>query len=90
MKKLFFSAVALVVFVNVSFANTIAIEEFSKELNTEKVAVGPHEDCVNLAADFLEELDPNNELSNVAAYWYYQGYYDACMLDKTKKTLSIN
>ncbi|MCZ8330613.1 MAG: hypothetical protein O9282_04805 [Flavobacterium sp.] len=66
MKKIFFSAVALVAFSSVSMANTIEIDE-------KIILDSPKTDfCSNVAADVLCELDPYDELTPTQANAVYQ------------------
>ena len=75
MKKLFFSAIALVAFSSVSMANTIEIEDIKE------VAIVANNEitCAKKAIAFLDILDHGNNLSSIDAFFYYRGYVDACM-----------
>ena len=74
MKKLLFSAIALVAFSGVSMANTIEEERTI--------------DCVQVAIAALDAADPNNTMTNVQAHNFYQAQYNAC--EKSKKSLSAS
>lgn len=87
MKKVIFSAIAMIAFVGSSMANGIAemgliIFDTEKSLITELAleVVGPQDEfCVNVAADVLCELDPFDELSDINAFNIYQVAYAICM-----------
>lgn len=77
MKKLFFSAVALIAFSSVSMANTITEDDSNiVELTPPK---DKHEFCVNVAADVLCEIDPYDLMTDVEAHDMYQIAYQICM-----------
>lgn len=80
MKKLFFSAVALVAFSSVSMGNTIVDKE------EEKVTVNV--DCIAVAIAALDAADPNNTWSSTRANSFYQGQLNACY--KSTKQLTAN
>lgn len=73
MKKLFFSAVALVAFSSVSMGNSMGIEE------TNIIETNNEVTCAKKAMAYLDLIDPNNELSSVDAAMFYRGYVDACV-----------
>ncbi|TDP61934.1 hypothetical protein [Flavobacterium dankookense] len=84
MKKLFFSAVALIAFSSVSMANNITIEEESisniNKIEQKRILDDPKTDfCSNIAADVLSSRDPDNKLSSVEAYRIYQISLNACL-----------
>jgi hypothetical protein len=85
MKKLFFSAVALVAFSSFSMANTI---EKGKEKEKEKEKVTVNVDCVAVAIAALDAADPNNTWSSTRANSFYQGQLNACY--KSTKQLTAN
>ncbi len=69
MKKLVFTALAVVAFSGVSFAGT-------KEV---KVEVAPPADCQTLAMDYIDEVyDRNHTHTNVENNIAYQGYLQGC------------
>ena len=76
MKKLLFSAIALVAFSSVSMGNTIEIEDPKIELS---VVNNDETTCAKKAIAFLTLIDPNDNLSAMDAFMYYRGYVDACL-----------
>ena len=83
MKKLFFSAVALVAFSSVSMGNTLEVSL------TDELSIQPREiDCVAVAIAALDAADPNNTMTQAQANAFYQAQYNDC--EKSKKSLSIN
>ena len=91
MKKLFFSALALVAFSSVSMANTIAIENDIKqtvieESNSQIVAVGSPSACVQYARGvILKAADEYNlDISREGQYFnimmeFYMAIYEDCL-----------
>jgi hypothetical protein len=77
MKKVIFSAVAMIAFVGSSIANTVAIEE-------EKVVA--QVDCVNVAIAALDAADPNNTMTQSQSDAFYQGQYNACIKSTNQLT----
>lgn len=77
MKKLFFSAVALVAFSSVSMANTIAVEEDKKMVETDCCVV--YDLAYNLAISEGASGSTADAAANIA--------YQNC--EKSKKKLSI-
>ncbi len=87
MKKLIFSAVALVAFSGVSIAKNIPEKQIKieNEIKTEK-KIGNKEnvddgaiECYKRASYFVDGMDPYNELSGVAANNMYQNFFNYCM-----------
>ena len=74
MKKLFFTAIALVAFSGVSMASNIEITDEN-----------PPVDCVAVAIAALDAADPNNQMTSLQAHNFYQGQYDACIKSTTTK-----
>jgi hypothetical protein len=79
MKKLFFSAVALVAFSSISFANTSTEEKPKGKELSEKKLVGDTETCYMRASYYLEIMDPYGCLPDTTANDVYQNYYLFCM-----------
>lgn len=76
MKKLFFSAVALVAFSGVSMANTIEVEQDFKE---EK---GDH--CQEFAMDFMAFYDDDEDISIVEYNQAFQDILNWCYSQNSK------
>ena len=77
MKKLFFSAVALIAFSSVSMANTIEIDE-------KKVMDDPKTDfCSNVAADVMISVDPGCNLPDATYNAMYQDALNLCLKNTT-------
>lgn len=68
MKKLVFTAFAVVAFSGVAMANTVEAKE-------EVVLVT---DCENWAMDFLDNWDSDNEASGVGAHDVYRELVEMC------------
>lgn len=81
-----FTAIALVAFSSASMANTIEVEDLSKENLDNKNAI-TQDTCLDFAIAELELLDPDNTLSPVDAHDYFQGMYDICTI--ARRTLGI-
>jgi hypothetical protein len=84
MKKLFFSAVALVAFSSVSMGNTIAVEEssYNNKEKEEKVLLF-NSKCMQYAADKAEAAEAQYGCMTSAQYNnYFWGQYNKC-LDKS-------
>jgi hypothetical protein len=81
MKKLFFTAIALVAFSVVSMAKT---GDSKTVIELPLIEI----DCIKVAIAALDAADPNNEMSPVQANTFYQAMYNAC--EKSKKGLSQN
>jgi len=69
MKKVIFSAIAMIAFVGSSMAADIA----EKEKEADKV------DCVKVAIAALDAADPNNTMTPKQSNAFYQGQYNACI-----------
>ena len=69
MKKVVFSAIAMIAFVGSSMGNTVEVKE-------EKIELG--ESCESKAMDFLNYIDPDNELDAVTAHNYYRSHLEGC------------
>jgi hypothetical protein len=80
MKKVMFTAIAMIAFVGSSMANTMVLEE---EKKTEPV------DCVAVATAVLDAADPNNTMTQKQAFDFYQGQYNAwlCSIHKYNKLI---
>ena len=79
MKKLLFSAIALVAFSSVSMGNTV-------ELEVTKVVDDPQTDfCSIVAADVMTSIDPGNNLSDVTYNQMYQSALNLCLKNTTQK-----
>lgn len=79
MKKLLFSAVALVAFSSVSMGNTIDIKETT-------VVDDPQTDfCSIVAADVMTSIDPGNNLSDATYNQMYQSALNLCLNNTTRK-----
>ena len=79
MQKMIFSAVALVAFSFAGMANEI------EEKKVETVVITT--DCFSSAIDYLNRIDPNNELSDLEGARIMNAYIAGC--EKAKK-LSAN
>jgi hypothetical protein len=74
MKKLLFSAVALVAFSSVSMANTIEVEDLRAR------------NCAQEADELIATIElEEGSLSDVEEDYYWYSYYSACMNESTKK-----
>lgn len=75
MKKLVFTALAVVAFSGAAMAKTGVVIETAVGcvLNVEDP-----DECQKFAMDFIEELDPNNEMSSIDANNAYQDLLDMC------------
>jgi hypothetical protein len=80
MKKMIFSAVALVAFSVSGMANEIEEEKVETVINTR--------DCFSEAIDFLNRIDPNNQLSDREGAKLMNAYIASC--EKGKKSISVN
>lgn len=77
MKKLFFSAIALVAFSGVSFGNTIDVEE-------QIIALG--RDCALEANQMIETIIlEEGELDQWEEDYYWYQYYSGCLNEIRKK-----
>ncbi|SHI75869.1 hypothetical protein [Flavobacterium terrae] len=79
-----FTAIALVAFAGTSMANTIEIPkiEVNIENTTKEVERQRHDDCIQVAADFLDYFaDPFYELTQEQSQMVYQAVYNNCMLN---------
>jgi hypothetical protein len=81
MKKLFFTAIALVAFSGISMASTV-------EVKVEKDMPVLNVDCVKVAIAALDAADPNNEMTQAQADKFFQGQLNACY--KSTKQLTAN
>jgi hypothetical protein len=70
MKKVMFSAVAIIVFVGSSMASDNAVEGKKKAQEV---------DCVAVAIAALDAADPNHTMTQAQADRFYQGQYTACI-----------
>jgi hypothetical protein len=78
MKKLVFTALAVVAFSGISMANTIADEEVKeKNEKTTIVLVADYWDCANLANNVYTELQ--EVISQEEAMQNADAYFDDCM-----------
>ncbi|WP_396142920.1 hypothetical protein [Flavobacterium sp.] len=85
MKKLMFTAIALVAFSSASMANTIADEEVvkdnsevKKEVTQQQIEALP-KNCALWAANMTCLMDPDNNLTDMGAFGMYQAFYETCM-----------
>lgn len=69
MKKLLFSAVALVAFSSVSMGNTMELE----------ATISNEDCCMYSAADQLEWMDADNSMTGAEANGLYQYLYNLCI-----------
>lgn len=74
MKKVIFSAIAMVAFVGTSMANT------SENLNLKLLVA--EKTCEEKAMDYADAMSG----SDVEVYWPYTAYLDACNASKKPKT----
>ena len=72
MKKLVFTALAVVAFSGVTRTNTAV----KSEINMLSLKI---KDCASETIDKMDCLDPDNELSSVQANTIYQVLYDNCV-----------
>lgn len=72
MKKLVFTAFAVVAFSGVAMANTADKSEFN--MLSLKI-----KDCASETIDKMDCLDPDNELSSMQTNAIYQVLYDKCV-----------
>jgi hypothetical protein len=68
MKKVFFSAIAMIAFVGNSMGNN--------EVKDTKFAI--EETCEERAMTFMTYMDSNNEMDQVEAHDYYRSFLEAC------------
>ena len=80
MQKMIFSVIALVAFSFAGMANEI------EEKKVETVVIT--RDCFAEAIDFLNRIDPNNQLSDQEGARYMNAYIASC--EKGKKSISAN
>jgi len=81
MKKLFFSAVALIAFSSVSMANTMDLEDFKIEEKVEILGV----DCNQWAIDKINHYENMNGCLTPTQYgFYFNSYFNECMDKKLK------
>ena len=81
MKKLFFTAIALVAFSGISMASVVEVK-VEKDVPVLKV------DCVKVAIAAMDAADPNNVFTHEQAYEFFQGQLHACY--KSPKQLTAN
>lgn len=82
MKKVIFTAIAMIAFSSASMANTIADEEVNV-LKIESINIVKEDTCLDFAIAELEIVDPDNTLSGIDAHDYFQAMYDICSIGRS-------
>ena len=83
MKKLLFSAIALVAFSSVSMGNTVEVNQLNKQY-FQPVEVN----CDTVATEALLAADPDCTFTPTQAFKFYRAQFKAC--EDSKKSLSLN
>jgi hypothetical protein len=79
MKKLVFSAIAMIAFTGMSRANTIALEEGKIAIESnETTKAQPLDFCSIVGIEVLDELDPCNEMTPLEAHDTYRDAVELC------------
>jgi hypothetical protein len=83
MKKVFFSAIAMIAFVGSSMANNIAENE------AVEIVIGEL-DCMDKATKHMNKVDPGFRYDSTLRWEIYYAYYTACMECPNDKITSID
>ena len=86
MKKMFFTAIALVAFASISNANTLELKELKSEelnqANAKKEILDVSKllriNCIEWAMNMVAILDPDVTSSNEQTFMMYQALHDSC------------
>lgn len=90
MKKMIFTAMAVLAFSAVSVANTIEVKEEVVVNNESKEVKTLASDCFTKAMNYIDKVyDPNGTKSPAEVEAAYQGYIKGCE-DAKEKSLSAN